>query len=190
MVVGYARVSTGEQNLNMQIDALKAAGCEEIFTDELGGTKTERPGLVKAFAFVRKNDTLMVWRLDRLGRSLKDLIAKVEELQKRGIAFKSLQESIDTTSSVGKFQFHVFSALAEFERDLIRDRTMAGLRAARARGRLGGRQRSLTIDQVKMASQLMKNPAVSIQEICKTLRVSRTTLYRYVGPGGEVRQTS
>jgi DNA invertase Pin-like site-specific DNA recombinase len=187
MLIGYARVSTGEQNLNLQTDALKQAGCEDVYTDEMSGSKAERPGLQKALGFLRSGDTLVVWRLDRLGRSLKDLVQKVEELQKRGIGFRSLQESIDTTSSVGKFQFHVFSALAEFERDLIRDRTMAGLRSARARGRLGGRRRSLSSDQIKMASRLMKNKDVPIREICKTLRVSRTTLYRYVSPEGEIR---
>jgi DNA invertase Pin-like site-specific DNA recombinase len=126
MLVGYARVSTGEQNLDLQADALKQAGCAKIFTDQMSGAKAERPGLQAAFAFARTGDTLIVWRLDRLGRSLKDLVQKVEDLQQRQVGFRSLHESIDTTSSVGKFQFHVFSALAEFERDLIRDRTMAG----------------------------------------------------------------
>jgi DNA invertase Pin-like site-specific DNA recombinase len=187
MLVGYARVSTGEQNLDLQADALKQAGCDKIFTDQMSGAKTDRPGLQEAFAFVRTGDTLIVWRLDRLGRSLKDLVQKVEDLQQRQVGFRSLHESIDTTSSVGKFQFHVFSALAEFERDLIRDRTMAGLRAARARGRLGGRPRRMTPDQVKMAAQLMRDPAIAVKEIIQTLGVSRSTLYRYVGPTGELR---
>jgi hypothetical protein len=130
---------------------------------------------------------MLHWRLDRLGRSLKDLVQKVEDLQQRQVGFRSLHESIDTTSSVGKFQFHVFSALAEFERDLIRDRTMAGLRAARARGRLGGRPRRMTPEQVKMASHLMQDPAIDIKEIVRTLGVSRSTLYHYVGPNGESR---
>jgi DNA invertase Pin-like site-specific DNA recombinase len=137
--------------------------------------------------FVRTGDTLIVWRLDRLGRSLKDLVQKVEDLQQRQVGFRSLHESIDTTSSVGKFQFHVFSALAEFERELIRDRTMAGLRAARARGRLGGRPRRMTPEQVKMASHLMQDPAIDVKEIVRTLGVSRSTLYRYVGPTGAIR---
>lgn len=188
MLVGYARVSTGEQNLDLQIDALKQAGCERVFSDEMSGVKAERPGLSEALAFLRADDTLVVWRLDRLGRSLKDLVARVEELRKRGIGFRSLHESIDTTSSVGKFQFHVFSALAEFERDLIRDRTLAGLRAARARGRLGGRPKGMTPAKVKMAARLMQDRSVSIQEICRTLGVLRTTLYRYVSPLGEARQ--
>ncbi len=187
MFVGYARVSTGEQNLDLQADALKQAGCEKVFTDQMSGAKAERPGLQEAFSFVRTGDTLIVWRLDRLGRSLKDLVQRVEELQQRQVGFRSLYESIDTTSSVGKFQFHVFSALAEFERDLIRDRTMAGLRAARARGRLGGRPRRLTPEQVKMASHLMQDPDVSVKEICQTLTISRSTLYRNVGTHREMR---
>jgi DNA invertase Pin-like site-specific DNA recombinase len=188
MLIGYARVSTGEQNLDLQRDALKHAGCEHVYTDEMSGAKAERPGLTKALSFLRAGDTLVVWRLDRLGRSLKDLIGRMDELRQRTIGFKSLHESIDTTSPAGKLQFHIFSALAEFERDLIRERTMAGLRAARARGRVGGRKRSLSKDQVKMAAQLMKNKEVSIREICQTLKVGRTTLYRYVSPSGEIRQ--
>jgi DNA invertase Pin-like site-specific DNA recombinase len=187
MLIGYARVSTGEQNLDLQVDALKQAGCREIYTDEMSGAKTERPGLQKALTFLREGDTLVVWRLDRLGRSLKDLVQKVEDLQKRDVGFRSLQESIDTTSSVGKFQFHVFSALAEFERDLIRDRTMAGLRAARERGRRGGRRRSLTPEQVIMASKLIKTREVSIKELLNILKVSKPTLYRYVSPTGDIR---
>jgi len=187
MLVGYARVSTGEQNLDLQLDALKQIGCEEIYTDEISGSKSQRPGLQKALDYVRGSDTLVVWRLDRLGRSLKDLIQRVEELQNRDVGFRSLHENIDTNSPGGKFQFHVFSALAEFERDLIRERTMAGLRAARARGRLGGRPKGMTDEKVRMASTLMRDPAVSVEEICTTLGISRATLYRYVGPGGEVR---
>jgi DNA invertase Pin-like site-specific DNA recombinase len=188
MLVGYARVSTEEQNLNLQRDALAQVGCEQIFSDEMSGAKSERPGLSAALSFVRSGDTLVVWRLDRLGRSLKDLIARVEELKQRGIGFRSLHESIDTASPSGKLQFHIFSALAEFERDLIRERTLAGLTAARARGRVGGRRRSMTPEKVKLAARLMQDPAVSVAEICHTLRVSRATLYRHVSPNGEVRQ--
>src|SRR4030095_11213029 len=188
MLIGYARVSTGEQNLDLQRDALKNAGCEHVYTDEMSGAKAERPGLAKALSFLRPGDTLGVWRLDRLGRSLKDLIARMDGLRQRDIGFKSLHESIDTTSPAGKLQFHIFSALAEFERDLIRERTMAGLRAARARGRAGGRKRAMSKEQVQMAAQLMKNKEVSVAEICKTLKVGRTTLYRYVSPTGEIRQ--
>ena len=187
MLVGYARVSTDDQNLDLQIDALKQEGCERIFTDEMSGAKTQRPGLTEALGFLRQDDTLVVWRLDRLGRSLKDLLEKVEVLRSRGVGFRSLHESIDTTSPVGKFQFHVFSALAEFERDLIRERTMAGLQAARSRGRVGGRKREMTPEKVKMAARLMRDGSGDVQEICKTLNVSRSTLYRYVSPQGEIR---
>lgn len=188
MLIGYARVSTGEQNLDLQIDALQGAGCAKVFTDEASGVKAERPGLHAALDYLREGDTLVVWRLDRLGRSLKDLIQRVEDLHQRQVGFRSLQESIDTTSAGGKFQFHVFSALAEFERDLIRERTQAGLRAARARGRMGGRPKEMTPEKLKMAVRLMKDPEVSIQEICRTLDVSKSTLYRYVGPSGEIRE--
>jgi DNA invertase Pin-like site-specific DNA recombinase len=187
MLVGYARVSTEEQNLALQRDALAQVGCEQIFSDEMSEAKSERPGLSAALSFVRPGDTLVVWRLDRLGRSLKDLIARVEELKGRGIEFRSLHEAIDTASPSGKLQSHLFSALAEFERDLIRERTLAGLKAARARGRVGGRKRTMTPKKVKLASRLMQDPAVSVDEICRTLRISRATLYRHVSPGGAVR---
>ncbi len=187
MRIGYARVSTGEQHLDLQVDALYHAGCERIFTDEVSGAKADRPGLGAALSFIRSGDTLVVWRLDRLGRSLKDLVHRMEELSQREVGFQSLNESIDTTSSVGKFQFHIFSALAEFERELIRERTMAGLRAARARGRKGGRPRSMTTEKVKIASRLMQDPMVSVPEVCRTVGVSRSTLYRHIGPDGTVR---
>src|SRR5215211_7817032 len=139
MLIGYARVSTHDQTLHMQRDALEKAGCEQIFTDQVSGTKTERKGLTEALSHLRSGDILVVWRLDRLGRSLRHLIETVTELQERGIGFKSLQESIDTTTSGGKLVFHIFGALAEFEREIIRERTQAGLQAARSRGRSGGR---------------------------------------------------
>jgi DNA invertase Pin-like site-specific DNA recombinase len=148
----------------------------------------ERPGLQEAWRQLRPGDTLVVWRLDRLGRSLKDLVHRVEELQQRGIGFRSLQEAIDTTSAAGKLQFHVFSALAEFERELIRERTLAGLRAARARGRTGGRPRAMTPEKVRLAGRLMSDPTLQVDEICATLGVSRATLYRYVDPKGAVRR--
>ncbi len=187
MLVGYARVSTGEQNLDLQRAALTNAGCEQIFTDEMSGAKADRPGLSHACQFLRADDTLVVWRLDRLGRSLTDLIARLAELRERNIGFKSLHESIDTTSPAGKLQFHIFSALAEFERDLIRERTLAGLRAARARGRFGGSKPKLTPEKVKMAASLIKDKNNRIKDICQTLGVSRATLYRYVSPTGEIR---
>jgi len=187
MHIGYARVSTEDQHLHLQIDALKKAGCEKIFTDEMSGAKSERPGLRETLSFVRQGDTLVVWRLDRLGRSLKDLIDRVEELKGRQVQFRSLNENIDTSSSGGKFMFHIFSALAEFERDLIRERTMAGLMAARARGRLGGRPKIMPTEKIKMAASLMKDPSLSVKDICRNLGISRTTLYRYVGPQGQIR---
>ena len=187
MHIGYARVSTGEQNLDLQLDALRRAGCEQIFCDELSGAKADRPGLTEALAFARAGDTLVVWRLDRLGRSLKDLVAKVDALHNREVEFRSLHENIDTTSPSGKLQFHIFSALAEFERDLIRERTLAGLRAARARGRVGGRPRAMMPEKVQIAATLMRDPAVGVEEICHTLGVSRSTLYRYVQPDGQLR---
>jgi DNA invertase Pin-like site-specific DNA recombinase len=189
MLVGYARGSTEEQNLDLQRDALEQAGCDKLFTDEMSGAKSERPGLNAALAFVRPGDTLVVWRLDRLDRSLKDLIQRVEELKGRGVEFRSLHEAIDTASLSGKLQFHIFSALAEFERDLIRERTMAGMKAARARGKLGGRRRSMTSEKVKLAARLMQDPGVSVDEICRTLRVSRATFYRYVTPDGHMRSS-
>jgi DNA invertase Pin-like site-specific DNA recombinase len=187
MRVGYARVSTGEQNLDLQLDALKKAGCEQIYHDEMSGAKAERPGLSEALKFIRPGDTLVVWRLDRLGRSLKDLIERVAELRGRGIDFLSLHEQIDTTTSAGKLQFHIFSALAEFERDLIRERTMAGLRAARARGKKGGRKFRLTSEEARMAASLIKDKTHKIKDICKRLGISTATLYRYVSPTGELR---
>ncbi len=180
MLVGYARVSTLEQTLDLQRDALDRAGCERVFTDTISGSKAERPGLEQALHFLRSDDTLVVWRLDRLGRSLQHLIETVGQLQERGVGFRSLTESIDTTSSGGKLIFHVFGALAEFERELIRERTRAGLEAARARGRKGGRPRLLERRKVAMARALHADKSNSIEDICKTLRVSRSTLYRYL----------
>jgi DNA invertase Pin-like site-specific DNA recombinase len=180
MFIGYARVSTDDQNLDLQRDALQKAGCEQIYTDRVSGTKAERKGLTEALSHLRKGDTLVVWRLDRLGRSLRHLIDTVTDLQERGIGFKSLQESIDTTTSGGKLVFHIFGALAEFEREIIRERTRAGLTAARARGKSGGRPKAMTAKQVQMLRNLASDPENSIDEICKTLGISRTTFYRYV----------
>ncbi len=186
MLVGYAQVSTRDQTLDLQRDALEKADCERVFTDTISGSKAERPGLDQALHFVRSGDTLVVWRLDRLGRSLRHLIETVGALQERNIGFRSITESIDTTSSGGKLIFHVFGALAEFERELIRERTQAGLQAARARGRKGGRPRALDQRKVAMARALHAAKSNSIKDICKTLRVSRSTLYRYLeAPTGE-----
>ncbi len=190
MIVGYARVSTEDQTLALQLDALQAAGCETVFRDTISGAKTERPGLSKALEHVRPGDMLVVWRLDRLGRSLSHLIELIQTLEGRGVGFKSLTEQIDTTTSGGKLIFHIFGALAEFERNLIRERTMAGLQAARARGRKGGRPRKPNTDtKIVMAKRLHADPTNSIADICKTLDVSRATLYRYLALG-ETRSAS
>src|SRR5512135_1146973 len=183
MLIGYARVSTLEQTLALQQDALTKAGCERTFTDTASGSLAQRPGLTEALAFARPGDTLVVWRLDRLGRSLRHLIDTISLLQERGIGFKSRQEQLDTTTSGGKLVFHVFGALAEFERDLIRERTQAGLLAARARGRLGGRPRALDPRKVQIAQALYHDKSNAIADICRTLRISRATLYRYVKTG-------
>jgi DNA invertase Pin-like site-specific DNA recombinase len=179
MLIGYARVSTHDQTLNPQRDALTKAGCIKIYTDTASGAKTERIGLAEALNYVRKGDTSVVWRLDRLGRSLRDLIATITMLEERGIGFKSLTENIDTTTSGGKLIFHIFGALAEFERNLIRERTQAGLIAARARGRRGGRPKVLTGKQLTIAQDLYdkRHP---ILEICRTLKVSKATLSWYI----------
>jgi DNA invertase Pin-like site-specific DNA recombinase len=188
MLIGYARVSTQEQTLNLQQDALQKAGCTKIFTDTASGAKTERIGLEQALTYVRKGDTLVVWRLDRLGRSLPHLITTMTDLEERGIGFKSLTENIDTTTSGGKLIFHIFGALAEFERNLIRERTLAGLAAARARGRKGGRPKSLTPEQIRIAQALYDDPKNSIMDICKTFKISKVTLYRNIDTSGSVRK--
>jgi DNA invertase Pin-like site-specific DNA recombinase len=179
MLIGYARVSTTEQTLNLQQDALHKAGCNKIFTDIASGAKTERIGLDDALSYVRKGDTLVVWRLDRLGRSLPHLITTITALEERGIGFKSLTENIDTTTSGGKLIFHIFGALAEFERNLIRERTQAGLTAARARGKKGGRPKVITVQKRSIAQELY-NTGHPILDICRTLKISRATLYRAI----------
>jgi DNA invertase Pin-like site-specific DNA recombinase len=184
MLIGYARVSTIDQTLALQQDALEKAGCTKIFTDTISGAKAERPGLEQALAYVRPGDTLVVWRLDRLGRSLKHLIETITTLHDRQIGFKSITENIDTTTSGGKLIFHIFGALAEFERDIIKERTQAGLNAARARGRTGGRPKKLTTNQkIAMAQALYNDKSNSIEDICHTLKISRPTLYRYIRTG-------
>ena len=188
MLIGYARVSTFDQNLDLQIDALKKAGCEKICKDQMSGAKADRPGLAEALAFARKGDTLVVWRLDRLGRSLRHLITTVEDMRGKGIALRSLQDNIDSSTAAGELQFHIFGALAQFERTLIQERTNAGLVAARARGRFGGRPKKLTTDQIRMAAAMMKNKTVPVNQICDTFNIGRTTLYKYVTPDGEIRQ--
>jgi DNA invertase Pin-like site-specific DNA recombinase len=179
MLIGYARVSTHDQTLNLQQDALQKAGCTRIFTDTASGAKAERKGLDEALNYVRKGDTLVVWRLDRLGRSLPHLIATMTGLEEWGIGFKSLTENIDTITSGGKLIFHIFGALAEFERNLIRERTQAGLSAAKARGKKGGRPKTLTGKRLSIAQDLYEGQ-YPIQEILQTLKISKATLYRAI----------
>ncbi|HEX9950966.1 MAG TPA: recombinase family protein [Rubricoccaceae bacterium] len=189
MLVGYARVSTADQSLDLQRDALARAGADRVFDDTASGVRTDRAGLADALAFVREGDVLAVWRLDRLGRSLADLIAQVETLRERGVGFRSLTEGIDTTTPGGQLVFHIFGALAQFERELIRERTVAGMESARARGRTGGRKPALTRRQVELASRLIRDRETSIEDVCAAVGgVGRSTLYRYVGPDGTVRQ--
>ena len=187
MLVGYARVSTLDQKLHLQLDALREAGCDRLFTDHVSGAKAERPGLQKALDYVRGGDTLVVWKLDRFGRSLKDLVERMEELKGRGVGFQSLTEGIDTTNPTGRLVLHVFAALAEFERELIQERTRAGLESARARGRKGGRPPAMDVRKVALASRLMRDPSISVAEVCAAVGVGKSTLYRYVAPDGRVR---
>ncbi len=179
MFVGYARVSTTDQNLDLQQDALLVAKCERIFTDTASGAKAQRPGLTQALQCCRSGDTLVVWKLDRLGRSLPHLVETVRDLIAREVGFKSLQENIDTTTSSGKLIFHIFASLAEFERDIIRERTQAGLSSARARGRKGGRPKGVNEKKQKAALALKNDPERSVKEICDILGMSRNTYYKY-----------
>jgi DNA invertase Pin-like site-specific DNA recombinase len=180
MHIGYARVSTQEQNLELQQDALKQAGCKKIIVDRVSGTVAERPGLAQIKELLRAGDTLVVWRFDRLGRSVKDLIAWVNWLEQEGIGLQSLQEAIDTTSTGGRLTFHIFAALAEFERQVMQERTHAGLKAARARGRLGGRPQALTAGKQQRAVQLYHKRELTVKEICEMMGISKPTLYAYI----------
>ncbi len=180
MLIGYARVSTFDQNLDLQKNALEKADCERTIEDKASGKNVERPGLNSLKEILREGDTLVVWRLDRLGRSLKDLIEWINYLEDKGVAFKSLQESIDTATSTGRLIFHIFAALAEFERNLIRERTQAGLAAARARGRLGGRPKSLNNDKRQAVAKLYNDGKMPVMEICQMFKISKPTLYKYI----------
>ncbi|MCZ8272007.1 MAG: recombinase family protein [Beijerinckiaceae bacterium] len=180
MLVGYARVSTLDQNPALQIDALKGAGCEKLFVEKASGASRDRPELKGALDYVREGDTLVVWKLDRLARSLKQLIETVAMLEARGIGLRSLTESIDTTTAGGRLIFHIFGALAEFERTVIRERTKAGLTAARARGRVGGRPPKLSVDDLKAAKALLGDPTITVADVAKRLGVSPATLYRHL----------
>jgi len=180
MKIGYARVSTADQHLRMQEDALKSAGCEEIYSDVISGVKSQRPGLDKALHYAREGDTIIVWKLDRLGRSIHHLIQTITSLLEKKIGFKSLQENIDTSTSGGKLIFHIFSALAEFERDLIQERTQAGLKAARVRGKMGGRPPLLDIRQINRMIEMYDEQKNTVAEICKIYNISRPSFYNYL----------
>jgi DNA invertase Pin-like site-specific DNA recombinase len=185
MLVGYARVSSLEQNFDLQLDALKVVGCERVFVEQASGARRDRPQLAAALDYMRdgSGDVLVVWRLDRLARSLGQLIQTVESLEHRGVGFRSLSEAIDTTSAGGRLVFHVFGAMAEFERGVIRERTRAGLASARARGRVGGRPPALSPEDLTAAKALLRDPKISVEAVAKRLGVAPSTLYRHM-PGG------
>lgn len=184
MNIGYARVSTQDQNLDLQLDALKAAGCEEVFQEKLTGKSKDRLELNNCLRTLRKGDVLIIWKLDRLARSLKDLVEIIHGLEEKGIGFRSITESIDTTSAGGKLIFHIFGALAEFEHNLIRERTIAGLVAARARGRKGGRTPSLSAADIKKAAAMLKDPNITKTEVAAHFKVSRVTLNKSLEKAG------
>ena len=179
MLVGYARVSTSEQNLDLQLDALKKAECSKIYEDQISGYKDNRPGLSKALEILREGDTFIIWKLDRLGRTVKGLISLVSQLESRGVHFKSLTDSIDTSTPAGRFFFHVMASLAQMERELIIERTKAGLEAARSQGRIGGRKRIMTDSKIKSAKKLLQAGALP-HDVAKDLGVSISTLYRWI----------
>lgn len=180
MIVGYARVSTDDQKMDLQLDDLKKAGCSKIYSEVASGAKTDRKELAAALNMLREGDMLIVWRLDRLGRSMQHLINTVKTLESNGIGFKSLQDNIDTSTASGKFMFHLFSALADFERELIRERSNAGLRAARARGRIGGQPRKLTDVKRQKLYDLYDSNTNEIKDIAKIMGISRTSVYNYL----------
>ena len=180
MLIGYARTSKADQNIDLQTDELKKAGCEKIFIDRISGTKEQRPELNECIKYLRTGDKLVIWRFDRLGRSLKHLITIFNELNGKGIEVQSLKEEIDTSSATGKLTFHIFASLAEFERELIVERTKAGLESARSRGKLGGRPKKLSENDVKKIKKLLEDKDITIKEIAETFNVSRKTIYRYI----------
>lgn len=183
MLIGYCRVSTSDQNLTLQKDELKKFGCSKIYEDVASGAKAARVGLEAAIDFAREGDTLVIWKLDRLGRSLRDLIEIVNRLEQSGVSFVCITQNIDTRTPNGKLFFHIFGALAEYERELIRERTKAGLSAARARGRTGGRKPAMNEEQIEQARAMMNNPKLKVKSIIKTLGISKATLYKYVPMG-------
>jgi DNA invertase Pin-like site-specific DNA recombinase len=183
MLIGYARVSTRDQSHALQLDALKAAGCGRVFVETASGAQRDRPELAAAIEYARDGDALVVWKLDRLARSMRQLIDSVEALQARGIGFRSLTEAIDTTSPGGLLVFHLFGALAQFERSIIRERSRAGLDAARARGRIGGRKPVLSAKDLTAARAMLRDDSITVEEVARRLGVAPATLYRHI-PGG------
>jgi DNA invertase Pin-like site-specific DNA recombinase len=185
MKIGYARVSTEEQSLDMQLDALRAAGCDRVFEDRASGAKEDRPGLAQALDFAREGDELVVWRLDRVGRSLPHLVKIIDDMRDRGIGFRSVTENIETQTPDGRLVMHIFASLAEFERDLIRERTRSGLAAARARGRKGGRP-PLSVDKIAALQALWASKTMTADQISEQLGIHRATVFKYTKqlPGG------
>ena len=179
MLIGYARVSTTDQNLDLQIDALRKAGCEKLYDDKISGTRDNRPGLTLALEVLRKGDTLVVWKLDRLGRTVKGLVELINQLRKREIHFKSITDNIDTSTPSGRFFFHIMASFAQMERELLSDRTTAGLAAARARGRIGGRKRKMTDSKIASAKKLLSS-GVPPKDVAMDLGISIPTLYRWI----------
>lgn len=179
MLVGYARVSTLDQNLDLQLSALEEAGCEKLYQDQISGTKANRPGLSMALEVLRKNDTLVVWKLDRLGRTVKGLIDLVNFLHQKEIHFKSITDNVDTSTPAGRFFFHVMASLAQMERELLAERTKAGLAAAKAKGRVGGRKRKMTQSKIESAKQLLSSGTLP-KDVAQNLGISVPTLYRWI----------
>lgn len=179
MLIGYARVSTQDQNLELQLTALKKAGCKKLYQDQISGAKNNRPGLQLALEVLRKGDTLVVWKLDRLGRSVKGLIDLVNQLHQKGTHFKSITDSVDTSSASGRFFFHVMASLAQMERELVAERTRAGLAAAKAQGRIGGRKRKMTKSKIESARKLLKS-GMPPKDVAQNLGISIPTLYRWI----------
>jgi len=179
MLIGYARVSTVEQNLDLQLSALKKVGCEKFYQDQISGTKVTRPGLSMALEVLRKDDTLVVWKLDRLGRTVKGLIDLVNQLHQKEIHFKSITDNVDTSTPAGRFFFHVMASLAQMERELLAERTKAGLAAAKAKGRVGGRKRKMTQSKIESAKQLLSSGSLP-RDVAQNLGISVPTLYRWI----------